>query len=142
VLDTYAATRLAADLARSGRGPAIIFAETFRMGGHATHDEQEAREICPPELFEYWGRRDPIGMYESYLERRGVQRSTLENVEREVLNEIDAAEKEALASRQSRMPAPETLTQGLYADSDLVTPETSTAPKRPRAGSTRKTPSR
>src|SRR5438105_22821 len=48
VLDTYAATKLAADLARSGRGPVIVFAETFRMGGHATHDEKEAREICPP----------------------------------------------------------------------------------------------
>jgi len=31
VLDTYAATRLAADLARSGYGPVIVFAETFRM---------------------------------------------------------------------------------------------------------------
>src|SRR5439155_5677747 len=46
VLDTYAATKLAADLARSGSGPAIVTAETFRMGGHATHDEAEAREIC------------------------------------------------------------------------------------------------
>src|SRR5205823_8429146 len=40
VLDTYAATKLAANLVRSGDGPAIIFAETFRMGGHATHDEK------------------------------------------------------------------------------------------------------
>src|SRR3989442_1276550 len=46
VLDTYAATKLAADLARSGRGPAIICAETFRMGGHATHKEyQERRHV-------------------------------------------------------------------------------------------------
>ena len=55
VLDTYAATKLAAVLARSGRGPAIIFAETFRMGGHATQDEREAREIFAPEVWEYWG---------------------------------------------------------------------------------------
>src|SRR5207244_13391614 len=87
VLDTYAATRLAADLARSGRGPVIIFAETFRMGGHATHDEKEAREICPPALFEYWGKRDPIGMYESYLERRGISKTTLEEVEQRVTDE-------------------------------------------------------
>jgi TPP-dependent pyruvate/acetoin dehydrogenase alpha subunit len=142
VLDTYAATKLAADLSRSGRGPAMIFAETFRMGGHATHDEQESREICPPEMFEYWGRRDPIGTYESYLERRGVRRSTLEKVEREVLDEIEAAEKQALASRESRMPAPETTMQGLYGGPDLVTRETSKGPKRPKAGNTRKTPSR
>src|SRR5262245_30515477 len=59
VLDTYAATKIAADLVRSGRGPVIIFAETFRMGGHATHDEKEAREIFPPDVFEYWGKREP-----------------------------------------------------------------------------------
>jgi TPP-dependent pyruvate/acetoin dehydrogenase alpha subunit len=142
VLDTYAATRLAVDLARTGRGPAIIFAETFRMGGHATHDEKEAREICPPEMFEYWGRRDPIGMYESYLERRGISQSMLNKVELEVLNEIDDAEKEALASRESRMPAPDTLMQEIYAGQDSAKPETSTAPGRPKAGNTRKTPSR
>src|SRR6516162_8777111 len=128
VLDVYAATRQAADLARAGHGPAIVFAETFRMGGHATHDEKEAREICPPEMFEYWGRRDPIGMYESYLERRGISQSMLNKVELEVLNEIDDAEKEALASRESRMPAPDTLMQEIYAGQDSAKPETSTAP--------------
>ncbi len=141
VLDTYAATRLAADLARNGRGPAIIFAETFRMGGHATHDESEAREICPPEMFQYWGLRDPIGMYESYLERKGIGRSKLQEAEERVLTEIAAAEKQALASRDSRMPSPDTVTQGIYAEPDLATLETSTAPKRPKAGSTRKMPS-
>src|SRR5256712_527041 len=44
VLDAYAATRLAAARCRDGQGPAMLVAETFRMGGHATHDEREARE--------------------------------------------------------------------------------------------------
>lgn len=115
VLDTYAATRLAADLARSGRGPAIVFAETFRMGGHATHDEREARDLFAPEVWEYWGKRDPIGMYESYLERHGVQRSVLEETEQLVVEEIERAEKEALLSRDNNMPHPETVTRGVYA---------------------------
>src|SRR5207244_9589824 len=96
VLDTYAATRLAADLARSGNGPVIVFAETFRMGGHATHDEREAREIFAPEVFEHWGKRDPIGMYESWLEGQGIARHTLEETEQRVIEEIANAEKEAL----------------------------------------------
>src|SRR5215475_10097733 len=104
VLDTFAATKLAAELVRSGRGPVIIFAETFRMGGHATHDEKEAREIFPSELFEYWGKRDPIGMYESYLERRGISRRILDEAEARVVEEIAAAETEALASRDTHMP--------------------------------------
>src|SRR5438552_654262 len=72
VLDTYAATKIAADLVRTGHGPVILFAHTFRMGGHATHDEKEARQTFAADVFEYWGKRDPIGLYESYLERQGV----------------------------------------------------------------------
>jgi TPP-dependent pyruvate/acetoin dehydrogenase alpha subunit len=141
VLDTYAATKLAADLARNGRGPVIIFAETFRMGGHATHDEKEARDTCPPEMFEYWGRRDPIGMYETYLERRGVPRSELAAAEQRVLEEIRDAETQALASRD-RMPGPEILTQQVYGGPDSAPAKTSSAPERPKADSTRKMPSR
>jgi len=55
VLDAWAATRLAAERCRAGQGPAMLIAETFRMGGHATHDEREARETLPPELFRTWG---------------------------------------------------------------------------------------
>ena len=145
VLDTYAATRLAADLARSGRGPAIIFAETFRMGGHATHDEREAREIFAPEVWEYWGKRDPIGMYESYLERHGVPRRRLEETEQNVIDEISKAEKDALeslANRDQTVSRLEVLTEGLYAGKEAATAETSSAPKLPKGDSTRRMPSR
>src|ERR1051326_1386556 len=108
VLDVYSATKVAAGIARSGRGPVILFAETFRMGGHATHDEREAREIIPPEMFAYWGKRDPIGMYESYLQRHGVRQTALNEVERQVTDELATAEKEALHSSQHNMPKPET----------------------------------
>src|SRR5436190_5266258 len=112
VLDTYAATKLAADLARSGHGPAMVFAETFRMGGHATHDEPEARKIFAAEVFQYWGKRDPIGMYESYLEHHDMPRRTLEETEERVIEEITAAEKDALESREKNMPHPASVTPG------------------------------
>jgi TPP-dependent pyruvate/acetoin dehydrogenase alpha subunit len=99
VLDVYAATRLAVDLCRRGEGPAVILAETFRMGGHATHDEREAREMMPAELFEAWGRRDPIGLFESWLQSRGTRVEPLERVEAEVVSEIEAAAEEAAESR-------------------------------------------
>jgi TPP-dependent pyruvate/acetoin dehydrogenase alpha subunit len=118
ILDTYAATRLAADLARSGRGPVIIFAETFRMGGHATHDEKEARELFSPEIFEHWGKRDPIGMFEAYLAKSGVPQNTLSDVEAQVVRELEEAEKAALRSRDRSAPQPAELTKGVYADSD------------------------
>jgi len=142
VLDTYASTKLAADLARSGRGPVIVFAETFRLCGHATHDEREAREIFPPAVFQYWGKRDPIGMYESYLERKGLSRSSLEQVEQRVIEELAAAEKQALHSRDTSIPKPETLTEGVYGGQDAAPAETSSKPERPKANSIRKMPSR
>src|SRR5207244_9358393 len=101
------------DLVRNDRGPAMVFAETFRMGGHATHDEKEAREIYPSNVFEYWGKRDPIGLYESYLEHHGVTRRVLEEMEQGVIEEIGTAEREALASRDNRMPDPSAVTQGV-----------------------------
>jgi len=142
VLDTYAATKLAADLARSGSGPAIVTAETFRMGGHATHDEAEAREICGAELFEYWGKRDPIGMYESWLEAQGVSKTTLDETEQKVIAELAQAEKEALASREKNMPKPETAIAGVYAETAAAPAGKWSEPESPKAGSIRKTPSR
>src|SRR5206468_12080523 len=70
VLDAFAATRLAADACRSGEGPVLLIANTFRMGGHATHDEREARATFDATLFSHWGKRDPIGIYETYLIER------------------------------------------------------------------------
>jgi TPP-dependent pyruvate/acetoin dehydrogenase alpha subunit len=110
VLDVFAATRVAADRCRAGEGPAAIVVNTFRMGGHATHDEREARETFPAELFESWGKRDPIGLFEAYLKTQKVEEDVLETIEAEVTAEMDRAAEEALESRD-RVPAPE---QALY----------------------------
>jgi TPP-dependent pyruvate/acetoin dehydrogenase alpha subunit len=129
VLDVHAAAVEAVAECREGRGPVMILAETFRMGGHATHDEREARQMMSPDLFQRWGRRDPVGQYEEYLAHMGrslapagveqdpsedaVQwnRSLMRAVEAEVIQEVDTAETEALQSREVSVPEP-----GLHAD--------------------------
>lgn len=116
VLDAYAATKLAADRCRQGQGPVVLAAETFRMGGHATHDEQDARRIIPADMYEYWGKRDPIGLYEEHLKREGVGADVLETMEQEVTAEVERAAAEALASRDANMPPPESAVEGVYAD--------------------------
>ena len=116
MLDTYAATVIAADRCRRGEGPVIMDAETFRMGGHATHDEKEARQVLPAELFAYWGARDPIGLYEAWLLERGTDETALEAVERRVTAEVDHAAEEALGSRETHRPRPESAVEGVYAD--------------------------
>ena len=133
VLDAYAATRIAADACRQGRGPVILIADTFRMGGHATHDEREARATFDGALFSHWGKRDPIGLFETFLidgnldlERgrlaepsntlRESNAEALKRVEQRVMNEIEQAAEDALASARSNMPEAESAAEDVYAD--------------------------
>lgn len=126
VLDMYAATNLAVARCRRGEGPVFLAAETFRMGGHATHDVREARELIPAAQFEYWGRRDPIGQFEEFLatgpvdldaadrdmtvgepsERELRNRGVLARIEAEVVREVDEAAEEALAGRRDEDLSP------------------------------------
>jgi TPP-dependent pyruvate/acetoin dehydrogenase alpha subunit len=113
VLDVHAAAVLAVRACREGRGPVAIAAETFRMGGHATHDVAEARRTFPAELFAAWGGRDPIGLYEEALlalpaERTdGVTRERLAEIEAEVEAEVEEAAEAALASRETAEARPD-----------------------------------
>ena len=131
VLDTWAAARLLVDACRRGGGPFVLTARTFRMGGHATHDETEARRLFTPEEFRYWGKRDPIGTYEAWLiadgppldghrrkapARRRANEAILGAAESRVTQEIEAAEQEALLSRKEKMPDPADAIRGVYAE--------------------------
>jgi len=114
VLDAYATTKLAVERCRRSEGPALLVADTFRMGGHATHDEREARDTFPAALFQHWGKRDPIGMYEEYLKADGIPVKRLEEIEAEVTAEIEHAAEAAVQSRE-RMPPGASALDGVYA---------------------------
>jgi len=94
----------------------LLVAETFRMGGHATHDEREARQTFPAEWFATWGRRDPIGLYEVWLTEQGLPADRLAEVEAAVTAEVEAAAEAALASRATHPPDPATVADGVTAD--------------------------
>jgi len=100
VLDAYAATALAVERCRRGEGPVMLTAETFRMCGHATHDEAEARSVIPDAVFKHWGTRDPVGLYEEYLKDEGRKAAELDEIESVVTHEIEQAAASALASRE------------------------------------------
>jgi TPP-dependent pyruvate/acetoin dehydrogenase alpha subunit len=126
VLDVYAVTSMAAELCRAGKGPVIVTATTLRMGGHATHDEGESRDILPSELFEYWGKRDPIGTYETYLAEadfnlspQEANRTVLERIEAEVIAEVDRAAEQALESRDVMEPDSATEGFGVFGSETL-----------------------
>jgi TPP-dependent pyruvate/acetoin dehydrogenase alpha subunit len=113
VLDAYAATRLAAERCRRGEGPVMLVGETFRMGGHATHDEAEARATFPDTTFKAWGRRDPVGLYEEYLKEAGRTSKELEDVETAVTDQVERAAREALESR-AQAPVGGSALDGVY----------------------------
>jgi pyruvate dehydrogenase E1 component alpha subunit len=120
VLDVHSVTSEAAAICRRGEGPVLLTAKTFRMGGHATHDESEARLLFPPDVFSHWGARDPIGMYETWLtDSHGVSRSTLEAIENRATEEMEAGAEAALARRQESKSVKLTehdLVEGIYGD--------------------------
>lgn len=113
VLDAYAATKLAAASCRRGEGPVMLVGETFRMGGHATHDEAEARATFPETTFQAWGTRDPVGLYEEWLKETGRTSGELEDVEAEVTAQVDRAARDALESR-ARVPIGASAVNGVY----------------------------
>ena len=107
----YGAARRAVERARSGGGPTLVEAKTFRLRGHAAHDNQS---YVAKELLEQWKRRDPIGNFEKQLLKDKA--ATAEEVEA-VNRRVDALLDEDLAWAESQPPPPpEAALGGVYAD--------------------------
>jgi TPP-dependent pyruvate/acetoin dehydrogenase alpha subunit len=110
VLAVYAAARSAVDRARSGEGPTLIEAITYRMKGHAEHD---AQAYVPKEDLEEWRRRDPLERYARVLVETGdATAEELAAIDRAVTEEID---REAEAAEKSPLPDPAIALQNVYA---------------------------
>ncbi len=65
VLAVYAVTKAALDAARSGQGPTLIEAYTYRMGAHTTSDDPTKYRLSAE--VEVWKLRDPIARLKAYL---------------------------------------------------------------------------
>lgn len=70
VLACYAVMAEAAQRARSGGGPSLIEAVTYRMGPHTTSDDPSRYRSA--EEVDQWAARDPIARFEAYLRTVGV----------------------------------------------------------------------
>jgi TPP-dependent pyruvate/acetoin dehydrogenase alpha subunit len=70
ILAVYEATREAVERARSGGGPTLIEAVTYRAAPHATADDP--RLYIDLERVEEERQRVCVGRYEGYLKRLGV----------------------------------------------------------------------
>ena len=109
VLAVYEATKRAVERARAGGGPTLLEAKTFRMKGHAEHDDAG---YVPKEMFEEWKQKDPIERFERHLLRHGLAteddlKAIVAKIDAELIPEVDFA----LASP---MPPPERAFEGVY----------------------------
>jgi acetoin:2,6-dichlorophenolindophenol oxidoreductase subunit alpha len=95
VEEVYSAAAAAIARARSGAGPSLIEAVTYRHGGHSRADPGRYR---PAEEVEAWHARDPVSHYRDYLlVKAGVEESALAEIEEAALREIDEATEAAKA---------------------------------------------
>ena len=96
VFAVYEATRAAVDRARSGGGPTLVEAVTYRMGPHSSADDPG--RYRDPELTESWRRRDPIERLRRYLQRQDRWSQAMQDeLEREAAAEVDRAVEAAEA---------------------------------------------
>jgi pyruvate dehydrogenase E1 component alpha subunit len=96
--------------ARSGGGPSLIEAITYRSGGHSRADPGKYR---PAEEVEAWKGRDPVPMYHDRLLGLGTSEASLSAIEREVAAAVDAATEFAKGGAE---PGEGVLLSQVYAD--------------------------
>ena len=84
--------RLAEDIRINPR-PVLVEAMTFRMRGH---EEASGTKYVPKELFDLWGKKDPVENYEKFLLKEGVLKNDQkENIRKTISREIEEGLKEA-----------------------------------------------
>lgn len=103
ILKVYETIKNLADSIRNDPRPVLLECVTFRMRGH---EEASGTKYVPKELFEIWGRKDPVLTYENYLLNEGVLTEELiENTKNSIKKEIEEGLEIAFAEKN---PMPDT----------------------------------
>ncbi|MEO5996991.1 MAG: dehydrogenase E1 component subunit alpha/beta [Chitinophagaceae bacterium] len=96
VLAVYDTVKGVRDYCIKNQKPYLIECLTFRMRGH---EEASGIKYIPPELFEEWGKKDPVKRYEEFLLSEGIlQKEQLENIRNEFHEYIEEEVKAGLES--------------------------------------------
>lgn len=109
----YEATDTAVRRARSGGGPTLIEAKTYRF------DEHSRRLIVPIpyrsslEIEEFRSQRDPLALYRQVLRSRGFSEADLSSLEKEVEGEVSDA---LIFAKESPVPKQSDVYAYMYSD--------------------------
>jgi TPP-dependent pyruvate/acetoin dehydrogenase alpha subunit len=91
----YLTARECLDRARSGGGPSLIEARTYRTSGHSRADPGTYK---PKDEVAAWAAYDPIVLYRTRLLHHGVSDSALDAIEEAADSDVETATVEAKAS--------------------------------------------
>ena len=106
-LQVYKAACQARDRCRAWLGPVFLVCQTFRLSGHAEHDDQR---YVDPELLNQWTQKDPIPRFESWLEAQGwkPEKSSFDQLKQQIEEAVERA-------LEIPFPDPDTLREGVFA---------------------------
>jgi pyruvate dehydrogenase E1 component alpha subunit len=110
VIKVQETTKIAVDRARSGEGPTIIEALTYRHYGHSRSDPAKYR---PADEVERWMRRDPLTVARERLIGMGVDAADIDAIDARVAEAIKGAVQEA---KDAPYPDPATALIDVWAD--------------------------
>jgi len=87
ILTVYDTIKGVRDYCIKNQKPYLIECMTFRMRGH---EEASGVKYVPPEMFEQWGKKDPVKNYEQYLvEENILTAAKIENIKAETKSYIE-----------------------------------------------------
>jgi pyruvate dehydrogenase E1 component alpha subunit len=97
VVDVYEQAKIAVERAKSGEGPTLIIAETYRWKGHSRSDKNLYRT---KEEIEEWRERDPIPKFTSKIIEAGLMtKEQCDAIAQEATDAIIAAVNESVKAK-------------------------------------------
>ena len=117
ILEVYDTVSNLANTMRLHPRPVILECITFRMRGH---EEASGTKYVPQELFDEWGKKDPISNYENWLKAEGILTDAMiAEMRTEIKAEIDAG-VEQVQNEPDIIPNTATELNDVYAPFDTV----------------------
>ncbi|GAA1500306.1 pyruvate dehydrogenase (acetyl-transferring) E1 component subunit alpha [Streptomyces synnematoformans] len=119
VLAVLAVTRKALEHARSGQGPMLVEAYTYRMGAHTTSDDPTRYRSDDERAA--WEAKDPILRLRTLLEREGLADAAFFAALDEESDALAKRVREAIRTMEN--PEPMAIFENIYADGHAVVDE-------------------
>jgi pyruvate dehydrogenase E1 component alpha subunit len=114
VIKVHDTVKAAVDRARSGEGPTVIEALTYRHYGHSRADPAKYR---PADEVQKWMQRDPLLIARERLTSLGVDTAEIDGIDAKVADMIKVAVQEA---KDAPYPDPATALIDVWADGGAV----------------------